>query len=65
VVANHSLHSKQLELPQDVLKYSDPDKIMMSEPPGNWKWNPIRTSRHCLKALNEVASQLLQDESKK
>jgi len=29
VVANLSLHSKQLELGQDVLRYSNPDKIMM------------------------------------
>jgi len=28
VVANLSLHSKQLELRQDVLRYSNSDKIM-------------------------------------
>jgi len=40
-VANLSLHSKQLELGQDVLRYSNPDRIMtLSRPPGNWKWDP-------------------------
>jgi len=49
VVANLSLHSKQLELGKDVLRYSNPDRIMkLSRPPGNWKWDPVRTSRHCL-----------------
>jgi len=50
VVVNLSLHSKQLELGQDVLRYrpSNPDTIMtLSRPPGNWKWHPVRTSRHC------------------
>jgi len=35
VVANRSLHSKQLELGQDVLRYSNPDRIItLSGPPG-------------------------------
>jgi len=31
VVANLSLHSKQLELGQDVLSYSNPDRIMTQQ----------------------------------
>jgi len=49
VVANFSLHSKQLELGQDMLKFSNPNRIMtLSGPPGNWKCDSVRTSRHCL-----------------
>jgi len=49
VVANLSLHSKQLELGQDELRCSNPDRIMtLSGPPGNWKWDLVRTSRRCL-----------------
>jgi len=49
VVANLSLHLKQLELGQEVLKYSNPDRIMLlSGPSENWKWDLVRTSRHCL-----------------
>jgi len=48
VVANLSLHSKQLELGQDMLKYSNPDRIMtLSGLPENWKWDPVQTSNHC------------------
>jgi len=50
VVANFSLHLKQFELGQDVLRYSNPDRIMtFSGPLGNWKWDAVRTSRHCQK----------------
>jgi len=46
VFANLSLHSKQLELVQDVLRYSNPDRIMMLfGPPGYWKWDPVQTSQ--------------------
>jgi len=49
VVENLSLHSKQLELGKEVLRYSIPDRIMtLSEPTGNLKWDPARISRHCL-----------------
>jgi len=49
VVANLSLHSKQLELGKDVLRYSNPDRNMtLSRPPENWKWDPVRISTHCL-----------------
>jgi len=49
VVENLSLHSKKLELRQEVLRYSNPDKIMtLSGFPGNLKWDPVRTSRYCL-----------------
>jgi len=36
------------KLGQDVLRNSNPDRIMMlSRPPGNRKWDPVWTSRHC------------------
>jgi len=56
VVANLSLHSNQFESGQDMLRYSNLDKIMtLFIPPGNWKsWDLVRTFRHCL-FLKEVA----------
>jgi len=49
VVENLSLHLKQLELGQKVLRYSNPDRIRtLSGPPGNLKWDLVWTSRHCL-----------------
>jgi len=48
MVENLSLHSKQLELGQEDLRYSNPDRIMtFSVLPGNLKWDPVRTYRHC------------------
>jgi len=45
VVANLFLHSKQLEVRQDVLRYNNPDRTMiLSGPPGNWKWDLVQTN---------------------
>jgi len=35
-----------------VLRYSNSDRNMVSRPPGNWKWDPVWTSRHCLKVIS-------------